>query len=517
MTEKRRIVINVAATYGRSLYGLVIGLFCGRWALMALGEIDYGLYGLVGGLTAFISFFNNVLANANTRFYALSVGTLRVASNKHAALEECRRWFNTALSVHCVVPVVAILVGYPVCAHAIRFWLTIPPDRITSCIWVLRCVCLSCFVAMVNVPFTAMYRAKQYIAELTVYSFVSATLNVIVLYYMVSHRGVWLVQYAVCCCLLSVTPQILICIRACFVFPECKIRLSYMWNLGFFKKMCGFSFWQLLGSICGLLRNQGMSVVVNKFFGAQMNAAQAIGNSVQGQCFSLASAMQGAFVPVITQACGAGDYNKMNDYALRVCKFNVILSFLFALPLCLEMSTVLRIWLKVPPACAVGLCYCALTYHIVDACTVGHMVAVNAVGRIALYQIVLSFVNILTLPIATIVGLIWGNVYAIMGVVVVMEMLNSAGRVVFAHYIAGTSARTWLLDIMVPSLLIGAGCLMGGGIVRLYMPESFTRVCVTTFVCEALFLPMVWLMLLSIQERQFVINRLRKFGQFYCR
>ena len=117
MTEKRRIVINVAATYGRSLYGLVIGLFCGRWALMALGEIDYGLYGLVGGLTAFISFFNNVLANANTRFYALSVGTLHVASNKHAALEECRRWFNTALSVHCVVPVVAMCVPFLLCCN----------------------------------------------------------------------------------------------------------------------------------------------------------------------------------------------------------------------------------------------------------------------------------------------------------------------------------------------------------------------------------------------------------------
>ena len=30
--------LKSVATYGRSLYALVIGLFCGRWALMALGE-----------------------------------------------------------------------------------------------------------------------------------------------------------------------------------------------------------------------------------------------------------------------------------------------------------------------------------------------------------------------------------------------------------------------------------------------------------------------------------------------
>lgn len=509
MTEKRRIFINIVATYGRSLYGLIIGLFCGRWALMALGEIDYGLYGLVGGLTVFISFLNNVLANANTRFYALSVGSLQVMPNKSAGLEDCRRWFNTALSVHCVVPIVAVLIGYPVCSYAIRYWLTIPPDRIVSCIWVLRYVSLSCFVAMINVPFTAMYRAKQYIAELTIYSFVSATLNVIILYYMVSHSGAWLVLYAASCCILSVVPQIIICIRACIIFPECKIRFSYMWDGAFLKRMCGFSFWQILGSACGLLRNQGMSVVINKFFGAQMNAAQAIGNSVQGQCFSLASAMQGAFVPVITQACGAGDYKKMNDYALRVCKFNIILSYLFVLPLSLEMSTVLKIWLKTPPACAAGLCYCALAYHIADACTVGHMVAVNAVGRIALYQVVLSLVNVFTLPIAITVGLMGGNVYTIMSVVVAMEMLNSAGRVLFARYIAGTSARVWLLDVVLPSLMIGAGCLVGGGIVLILMSASFARVCITTFVCESLFLPLVWFMLLSSEERRFVVDRLR--------
>ena len=31
--------LNIVATYERSLYALVIGLFCGRWTLMALGEV----------------------------------------------------------------------------------------------------------------------------------------------------------------------------------------------------------------------------------------------------------------------------------------------------------------------------------------------------------------------------------------------------------------------------------------------------------------------------------------------
>ena len=57
MTANRRIVLNIVATYGipratraakqalcgvRSLYALVIGLFCGRWTLMALGSVARG-------------------------------------------------------------------------------------------------------------------------------------------------------------------------------------------------------------------------------------------------------------------------------------------------------------------------------------------------------------------------------------------------------------------------------------------------------------------------------------------
>ena len=37
MTQNRRIVPNIVAIYGRSLYALVIGLFCG--VLMLMGAV----------------------------------------------------------------------------------------------------------------------------------------------------------------------------------------------------------------------------------------------------------------------------------------------------------------------------------------------------------------------------------------------------------------------------------------------------------------------------------------------
>ena len=50
MSPNRRIFLNIIATYGRSLYALVCGLFISRWVLAELGKTDFGLYGVVGGM-----------------------------------------------------------------------------------------------------------------------------------------------------------------------------------------------------------------------------------------------------------------------------------------------------------------------------------------------------------------------------------------------------------------------------------------------------------------------------------
>ena len=508
MTENRRIFWNIVATYGRSLYGLVLGLLCGRWALLALGEVDYGLNGLVGGLTVFIAFFNSVLAGANARFYAFSVGAAKVAEDRNAALEECRIWFNTALSVHTVVPFVLVIIGYPVGVYAIEHWLTIPVERISSCVWVFRFVCISCFVGMVNVPFSAMYGAKQYIAELTIYSFVTSTLNVIALYYMISHPSVWLVKYAAWTCVLAVAPQLIICIRACRIFPECRVDLRYMWRMDRLKRLGYFTGWQMLGIFCGILRGQGISIVINKFFGAAMNAAHAIGNTVQGQCSTLAGAMHGAFTPVITQACGAGDYEKMNRFVIRTCKFNVVLTALFAIPLAIELHEVMRLWLKNPPAFTVGLCYLAMLFHLVDCCTVGHVVAVNAVGRIACYQIVTNAISVMTIPLAVAFGLMWHNVYAVLAAQVGIAAVVSVTRLLFARILARTRIRVWIQSVFFSFFLSAGPATLFGFLAHYFMRPSFARVCVSTLLFEIVYIPLIWFVVLSSDERQFVMEKI---------
>lgn len=510
MTENRRIFWNVVATYGRSMYSLVLGLITARWVFGALGVSDYGLYGVVGGMTGFISFFNSTLAAANSRFYAYSVGQARAAADKDAALEECRRWFNTALTIHTVVPLALISVGFPLGMWAVRNFLTIPADRVDDCSLVFCCVCVTCFASMVSVPFNAMYRAKQYIAELTIYTYVCSTINAFFLYYMITHPGVWLVKYAIWHGFISLAPQLIICLRAMVIFPECRIRREYMFEKWRLKKILGYSTWQLLGTICSILRNQGSMLVYNKFFGVAVNAAQSLGGSVNEHTSRLCSSLTGSFSPAITVAYGAGDFERMQKLVVRSCKFAALSSLVFAIPLVAVLDDVLILWLKTPPPFTVFFTVLVLFEHLVNSITQGPTIAIAASGDIRDYNINIFYLNVLTLPLALAAAWMGGGVYGVGCVLGFMTCVLGLRRIYYAKRFGKVSRMLWVRKALMPVVVIMLISVPVAYGTRISMSPGFVRIMVTTVVCLGVMLPCMWRLGLDMEEREYVGVRIRK-------
>ena len=512
MTQNRRIILNIAATYGRSLLALLFGLFSSRWVLMSLGQTDFGLYGVVGGITAFIAFFNGLLSSAVSRFYAISVGQAEVARDHQSGLEECRHWFNIAVAIHTALPLMLMAVGYPIGEWAVRNYLIIPPDRITACVWVFRFACVTCLISMINGPFSAMYYAKQYIVEITIYGFVQTTLNFLFLYFMITHPGDWLVKYAFGMCLIATIPQILICFRAFQVFPECRIKVGYLWSWKRFKKLGSYAFWQTFGAVGYILRGQGIAILINRMYGPLVNTAMSIANSVNGQASMLSMSLQTAFQPAIVTKYGSGDKKGAVRLAFRACKFGLLLVLIFVIPISLELSEVMRIWLKEPPRYAVGLCWCMLAILVLDKCTIGHMITVNARGKVALYQFVVGGAVILSLPLAWVFCKMGLGVYSVGWAMVVSMGISTLSRVIFARCLVSMSIQRWLFGIMIPIGFCTVVISSLAYLLQFAMPPSFVRVCLTTGIVEVLLIPFVWNVVLDTSEKEFVKARIYNFA-----
>lgn len=499
LSPKKRIFLNIVVTYGRTLLGTICGIFTARWALMALGEVDFGLFGVVGGLAAFIDYAAQVVSGSVSRFYAFSIGKMEISADCRS--EECLEWFNTALFLHIVIPCLSLLCIYPPCEYAIRNWLTIPPERMDACIWVFRFITFSVIITAICVPFRAMFIARQYIAEVALYDMLQVGGKVLVLYYMASHPGAWLVKYALFFSLLTAVPHLLLAIRGSIMFPECRIIKRYLWNVAKLRELFSFSCWNTCSTFAHLVRNQGNSIVINKYFGPAVNGAGAIAAQLAGQAATLAGAAIYCFAPEITRLCGAGKKTEMVNLTILTTKVGTMLTLLFAIPLSLELHTILKIWLKTPPAYTEVLCQYGIAAVVLQQMTVGQILAVNAIGRIALFQSLRSLCLMSSLPLA------WGFSAAgyspaVVGIATVVSLaVCCLFQAVYAQKVAYIPVKSWFMNVIVPAGGIGVVCYLAGITLQVMVPPSLFRLSLTCAGSACLYFVLLWFWGLTKRER----------------
>jgi len=511
MTQNKRIALNTIATYGRSIFGVLCGIFSTRWVLEALGQEDFGLYAVVGGMAIFLSFLNIQLAGAISRYYAYSIGQAKITVDADSGVRECRAWFTTAVLIHTVVPFALLLVGWPIGIYAIEHgWISVPPERLDACLWVWRFVCIFSFLGMVTVPFQAMYTAKQYIAELTVYSFIQTFARTAFIYYMVVTPNDWLVSYAFAMGVITVLPQLVMCLRARKAFTECRILPSAFRELNRVRQVASYAIWTAIGGIGFVASHECMGILVNNFFGARVAGGFGVAQTVSGEAASLTGALQGAFQPAVATSYGAGDMQAVRNMAFRVCKVGTVLTLLFAIPMALEINELLRLWLKDPPPYAAPMSICALAFTVIEKLSCGHLMAVNASGRIAKFQIVRGLLRVFVIPLALIPAYCgWGPIAAMLALPVSVIFVD-VGDVVLARGRVGMSVRCWLKSVILPVVTMIVMVFVIGWTPQLYCPPSFWRIVLTTFLVIATALPCGWFVVLSRQERCWLQHRICK-------
>lgn len=477
---------------------------------MSLGEIDYGLVGVVGGLTGFISFLNGLMAESLVRFYAYAVGEAKIAQDSNDGIEGCRRWFSIAVAIHTILPVVLVAIGYPCGIWAVKHWLVIPPDRIEACVWVWRCVCLSCFMGMVSVPFNAMYTAKQEIAELTIYSFIGTTVYVVLAFVMTLSSRDWLVYYAACTCFVVVIPQVIISVRAIIKYPECRFRWSCLGDRKSFAQLFSYAGLRFFGALSQLLTAQGMALVVNKMLGPARNAAMAIGNNLSGKAMTLTMSFRGALQPAITNATGEKDDARANSLSYRTSLLSVLGVLIFAIPLLLEVDEVMLLWLKKPPVGSARLCQVLLVAMCVDQLTIGHVMRIFATGKILRFQVLEAIVWMSALGIAWAWIACGGDVVGTGVGFLIMYAIDDVVKLYCARQSGGMAIRFWVTRIAFPVVIVAAITVLVGCVPVLFLPQSFVRLLTTTLTCELTFLPLIWCFVLNEAERLCVRQKIDK-------
>ena len=475
MKSSTRVALNTFVTYVRSVAGLVFGLFSSRWILAALGQTDYGIYGVVGSVIAVATFLNTVLATSVSRFYSVTIGEAGEGALPKEDNAELKGWFNSALALHVAMAILVVGVGWPLGEWALRQGLAIPADRIGASLWVLRAGLVAASLSVTSVPFSGMFTAWQRFGELAVFELLRAGATFAVAAFMLSATGDRLIVFAFLLAGLSCAISLLQIIRARCRFGACRIEGGQLFQMVRIRELVSYAGWRVLGIFGWLVQKQGGAFVVNVSFGTKANAALSIANQVVTHASSLMNALATALVPALATEMGKGGGAAVKPFALKSCKFTGILAAVCAVPLFFEMDYVLRLWLRFPPDGSGALASAFIVAMAVDSSTTGIVAALSAVRNIGRWQAFECMVLTGTCPAALFCFRQGCSLTAIGVVFVVAATLIVVGRVWFARRMLEMQVGEWFKRALLPIVVVVSLSAVSAWAVRAVLSPSLLR------------------------------------------
>ena len=395
-SSNKTIVKNTFYMYFRMLFVMAVSLYSSRIVLNVLGAGDYGLYNVVGGVVAMLSFLNGAASGATSRYLAFYLGK--------NDLNNYQQSFSAAFFIHLGIAFLILIF-----AETFGLWflfnkMTIDPERMEAAVWVFQLSVLSCFITFTQVPYNASIIAHE---RMSVYSYIGileALLKLFVLYMLSVSPYDKLKTWALLLFFLSLFIALIYRFYCKFKFKECT--LCWVKDKRIFRELFNYSVWDTLGSITSIAQTQGINVVLNMFFSTIVNAARGVAYQVDAAAMSFISNFLTAIRPQVVKAYASRNIGRMRKLLLSTGKYALLLFSCMAIPLILEASYVLEIWLKNPPEYSVIFLQLVLANHFITLLNQIINIGVHATGDAKRLNIYAGTISILKLPLAYIILLL---------------------------------------------------------------------------------------------------------------
>lgn len=417
MNASVKVLYNTLSLYGKMVVTTIISLYLTRVVLNYLGASDFGLYSLIGGIIALLSFVNSALMVSTQRFLSVALGENNV--------EKIKSIFSASMLIHVILAGILVVVFELCCLFLFDGFLNIEPERLNAAKMVYQLMVISTIFTILGVPYNAIINAKE---DLWLFSIVEALcavlkLGVLVIFHYTD--GDALIMYTLWILIITMINFLLKYMWCKIKYQECnKLTFHVKGNVPLIKEMIGFSSWNAFGTLALIGRNQGVAVLLNVFWGTAINAVYGIANQVNSQLIYFSTMMTTSMTPQIMKSYGEGNRDRMLNLSVFTCKLSFLLSAVFAIPLLLELPFVLKLWLKNVPEYTEVFCSLVIYMFLLMQLYPGLNRAIQACGKIKWYQILTSIVLLLPLPLGVLFGETSGKSYSIIYLMIVSQAIQ---------------------------------------------------------------------------------------------
>lgn len=492
----KRIAKNTLMLYVPMLFGMLVSLYTSRIVLQALGVEDYGIYNVVGGFVSMFSMVSSSLSSAVSRFLTFELG--------RSDMEQLKKVFSTSLCIHLVLAAIILLLAESIGVWFLNTHMTIPAERIYAANWVFQASLVAFMFGLFSVPYHASIVAHERMTAFAYIGILDIILRLCIVLFIAyaPFRFDRLIVYSLLLVAVGISMQAIYWNYCRRHFEECCFRLNFYKDC--WKAMSSFAGWNFIGCTAGLLKDQGVNVLLNLFIGPIVNAARGIANTVNNVLFSFAGNFMTALKPQITKSYAAGNYDYMFSLVERGSRYSYYILLLFTLPMLFETEFILTLWLKDYPEHTVNFVRLAL---LITMCDILSNTLINlqlATGKIRNYQLAVGGTLMMNFPLSYICLKMNFPPESVLFVALVVAVCCLLLRLLFLRKMVGLSMRRYLYNVCGNVVVVTVVALLVPAVVYMQMPNNVARfftICLLSVICTMV---SIYLIGCTAHERSFI-------------
>ncbi len=468
--DKNLIIRNTIFLYTRMIIVLFVTLLASRIVLKALGVVDFGLLNVVYGVVALISYIENTLSTSTSRFITYELGMINGSRSREV--------FYNAFIVHLYISFVFLIIIETLGLWVVNHILVIPNNRLLACNIVFQTAIISAFLAFVKIPFNSLIIAHEKMGFYAAISIANSLIGLLIAYIALYYHGDRLILYS----LLALCPMIcstIVSILYCKIKYSAICKFNNSFDKIIIKDLLSFSTWNLLGSTAASFRVQGISILINIFWGAVVNAANAIACQVNRGAILFAENFTNSLKPQITKSYASGDSDSLRKLLFLGGKISFLLMVLVCFPVLFETPYILKIWLGDYPEYTVLFTRMVIIVSLIEIFNQTVGTSVQATGNIKNYQIVVSIIALFNFPLSLFAFHVGLPVWSAYLIGILLSVVAMVFRLFFVEYLLNISWIDYVKGVLLKSLLLSAVAIIVPWLIVSNMAESLWRLILT--------------------------------------
>ncbi|WP_198330402.1 lipopolysaccharide biosynthesis protein [Psychrobacter cibarius] len=506
--RNNKILKNTLALYTRQIIIILISLYTVRVVLNALGIENYGIYSVVAGFVALLAFLPGTMASATQRFFSFAIGQKNDLSLKQT--------FSVNWLMYAGIALLAFIILQTIGLWFVTEHLKIPDDKYEAAVILYQMVAISFVFSIFSSPFIAIVIAHEDMHLFALISVVDAILKLTAALLLNHIQGDVLElygQFLLLTAAITTSIYIFICLKR---YTECQFKKIY-WNKVLLKEILGFTGWTLMGQLSTVFRNQAVTVIINQLFNPATVAARTIALTVSSQVMVFSSNLNTGLYPPIIKSYAAGQKEDMLSLISNGSKLTFFLMWVFALPMILEMNTILNIWLKTPPPEALLFTQLALVESLILSISLPIATAARAPGKMKLYELSLGSIQILIFVFSWLVLKLGYSASSVFVVAIVANLSMFQVRLIIVNRLIDLPLAPYYKVVLIPVMLVILLSALPSMATHYLLPDGLLSTAIVIVVSMASATTSMYFIGLDknwrIKVKQVFVNRLLKFGK----